>query len=321
MNPAVARVQRPYSRPGSHGKESDLATVGSDPGLDRYFDHARAVPLLTPNQELALAKRIAVGRQASQQLVAGAPDSDGSLAGAAAAGHAAFAWFVTANLRLVAATASRFAAQSGVEAADLLQEGNIGLLRAVERYDWRSGYRFSTYAMFWIRDAVQRGAARQERTVRLPHALHDGLVRIRAAQARLEAESDRVPSLDELAAATNLPVVIVQRCLAHDQRFVSLDRLVGHDPDSEALHAFVPASDDTEEEVVEMIFTQQLRAAVRSLDDRARQVVVRRFGLDGHDPMSITAVARDLHLHRNTVHNLLRTAVAQLRDDLQVHAA
>ena len=293
----------------------------ADPRLDRYFDLAGAVPLLTAAEEVELAKRVAAGRNAARRLSAGATDEDGRLAAKVDDGLHAFTAFVEANLRLVVRVAARAAVGSRVDFADLLQDGNVGLLRAVDRYDWRAGYRFSTFAMFSIRDAVQRGKASQERTVRLPYLMHDALIRIGAAEARLEAETGCHPTTEDLAAATRVPVARVIASMAYRRGELSLDQPLGGENPGDVLGAMFTTGEDPAEEAVEAVLTEEVRAHVAALDPRMREVLVRRLGLEGRDPEGVQRIAAEMHLHRNTVSALFRSAIEQLRANLDDVAA
>lgn len=296
--------------------------MASSSELQRYLTSAAAVPLLSAAEEVALAQRIEAGRSASRRLAAGAADRDGSLAQDAARGGAAHARFVVANLRLVIRAARRAAAQSGVEFIDLLQDGNVGLVQAVDGYEWRAGCRFSTYAMVIIRQAIQRGAARQQRTVMLPYRTHTALRRLRAASSRLEGELGRAPSVGELAAAADLTPDALHRCRAVDREIVSLDRVLDPGDDGRTLaDVLLVDPQDVAEEALDRLAARALRAAVARLDERRRYVVVRHFGLDGRPPGTLLRIAAELRLSRTTVQTALSSALARLRDDLQRPAA
>jgi RNA polymerase sigma factor (sigma-70 family) len=238
-------------------------------------------------------------------------------------GQAAFDHFVAANLRLVVSVAAQFSKRSTLDLGELIQEGNLGLLRAVEKFDWRRGYKFSTYATWWIRQAIQRGVAGSERTIRLPVALHDALVKVRAASARLEAETGREPTVEELAQATRLTADKVQRALEGDHSMTSLDRPVGFDSDASDLGEFVAVSDDSPaDEVVERTFMQDLFELARDrLDDRSWYVLQRRYGLDGRQTLTLDALGRELSLSRESVRKIENQALSRLQEELGVSIA
>ena len=286
--------------------------------LDLYFSELGKVRLLTAEDEVRLAKRIEAGREAQEQLDAGAEDPNGDLARRVSDGQDAFDHFVAANLRLVVSVAAQFSKRSTLDLGELIQEGNLGLLRAVEKFDWRRGYKFSTYATWWIRQAIQRGVAGSERTIRLPVALHDALVKVRAASARLESETGREPTVEELAKATKLSPAKVERALEGDHSMTSLDRPVGYDSDASDLGEFVAvASDSPADEVVERSFVEGLFQMARdSLDERSWYVLQRRYGLDGGQVLTLDALGRELGLSRESVRKIENQALARLQHEL-----
>ncbi len=290
--------------------------------LDLYFSELGKVRLLTAADEIRLAKTIEAGREAQEQLDAGATDNVDDLERLARQGQEAFDHFVAANLRLVVSVAAQFSKRSTLDLGELIQEGNLGLLRAVEKFDWRRGFKFSTYATWWIRQAIQRGVAGSERTIRLPVALHDALVKVRAAAARLESEMGREPTVEELAKATRLTPAKVIRALEGDHAMTSLDRPVGFDSDASDLGEFVAvAQDSPADEVVEKEFVDGVFAkAQESLDERSWYVLTRRYGLDGRQVLTLDALGRELGLSRESVRKIENTALARLQAELGVAA-
>ncbi|MDP8970082.1 MAG: sigma-70 family RNA polymerase sigma factor [Actinomycetota bacterium] len=290
--------------------------------LDLYFSELGKVRLLTAEDEVRLAKAIEAGHAAHEQLEAGADDNRGELHRAVEEGQAAFDHFVAANLRLVVSVAAQFSKRSTLDLGELIQEGNLGLLRAVEKFDWRRGYKFSTYATWWIRQAIQRGVAGSERTIRLPVALHDALVKVRAAAARLESETGREPTVDELAKATRLTAAKVRRALEGDHAMTSLDRPVGYDADASDLGEFVAVAEDSPaDEVVERSFVEGLfRMAQEHLDERSWYVLQRRYGLDGRQALTLDALGRELGLSRESVRKIENQALTRLQQELSAAA-
>jgi RNA polymerase sigma factor (sigma-70 family) len=294
--------------------------------LDLYFSELGKVRLLTAEDEVRLAKTIEAGRESQERLDSGEVtdhNERASLEQKVRDGQGAFDHFVAANLRLVVSVAAQFSKRSTLDLGELIQEGNLGLLRAVEKFDWRRGYKFSTYATWWIRQAIQRGVAGSERTIRLPVALHDALVKVRAASARLEAETGREPTVDELAQATRLTADKVQRALEGDHSMTSLDRPVGFDSDASDLGEFVAVSDDSPaDEVVERTFMQDLFELARErLDDRSWYVLQRRYGLDGRQTLTLDALGRELSLSRESVRKIENQALSRLQEELGVSIA
>jgi RNA polymerase sigma factor (sigma-70 family) len=294
--------------------------------LDLYFSELGKVRLLTAEDEVRLAKTIEAGRESQERLDSGEVtdhNERASLEQKVRDGQGAFDHFVAANLRLVVSVAAQFSKRSTLDLGELIQEGNLGLLRAVEKFDWRRGYKFSTYATWWIRQAIQRGVAGSERTIRLPVALHDALVKVRAASARLEAETGREPTVEELAQATRLTTDKVQRALEGDHSMTSLDRPVGFDSDASDLGEFVAVSDDSPaDEVVERTFMQDLFELARDrLDDRSWYVLQRRYGLDGRQTLTLDALGRELSLSRESVRKIENQALSRLQEELGVSIA
>ena len=290
--------------------------------LDLYFGELGKVDLLTAEDEVRLAKAIEAGVEAAARL-----ESDEPLTAAerrelrrlVAEGEAAFDHFVAANLRLVVSVASKFSKRSKLGLDELIQEGNLGLIRAVEKFDWRRGFKFSTYATWWIRQAIQRGVAASERTIRLPVALHDALVKVRAARARLEATNGEEPTIEELAEATRLSEHRVRRALDADKTVTSLDRKVGHDSDASEMADFVAIADDApDEEVVEAEFNRHLLdVAERRLDARSWYVITRRYGLDGRHILTLDALGKELGLSRESVRKIETQALHRLQKELR----
>ncbi|MGI9016404.1 MAG: sigma-70 family RNA polymerase sigma factor [Euzebya sp.] len=290
--------------------------------LDLYFGELGKVDLLTAADEVRLAQAIEAGVEARIRL-----DSDEKLTAktrkellsTADEGEAAFEHFVAANLRLVVSVASKFSRRSQLGLDELIQEGNLGLIRAVEKFDWRKGFKFSTYATWWIRQAIQRGVAASERTIRLPVALHDALVKVRAARARLEATNGEEPTIEELAEATRLTEHRVQRALDADKTVTSLDRRVGHDSDASEMGDFVAvAADSPAEEVVEAEFNRSLLAMAQTrLDARSWYVITRRYGLDGRTILTLDALGKELGLSRESVRKIETQALNRLQKELR----
>ena len=292
--------------------------------LDLYFSELGKVRLLTAEDEIRLAKTIEAGREAQEKLDAGVAKGERrALQRQVREGQGAFDHFVAANLRLVVSVAAQFSKRSTLDLGELIQEGNLGLLRAVEKFDWRRGYKFSTYATWWIRQAIQRGVAGSERTIRLPVALHDALVKVRAAGARIESETGRVPTIEELAAATKLSPAKVVRAMEGDHAMTSLDRPVGFDSDASDLGEFVAIAEDApDEEVVEQTFMEGLFMLARDhLDERSWYVLQRRYGLDGLQVMTLDALGRELGLSRESVRKIENQALSKLQTELGVGAA
>ena len=251
-------------------------------GVSRY-------PLLTGPEELELAKRIEQGDLAAKERL------------------------ITHNLRLVVSIAKRYQGVSEMTLLDLVQEGTLGLIRAAEKFDWRRGFKFSTYSTLWIRQAIQRGMADKARVIRLPVNVEQQERKVAAAERRLAGELGREPTPDEIAAATGLkPAKVVE--LSDAPRVVtSLDRSIGEDEET-TLGAMLPAdAHDVGEEVRISLEREQVRRAVATMAEPERSVIRMRYGLDGDaEPQTHAAVARALKLDSHRVRKLEERALAQL---------
>ena len=290
--------------------------------LDLYFNELGAVSLLTAADEVRLAQLIEAGNEAAAVLDAVEPGADVAnrqeLERAVREGQDAFNHFVAANLRLVVNIAAKFSNRTKLGLDELIQEGNLGLIRAVEKFDWRRGFKFSTYATWWIRQAIQRGIAAGERTIRLPVAMHDAVVKIRAARSRLESELGREPSIEELGEATRLTPDKVVEAIEYTRNVASLDRTVGDEDDASELGDFVAAEPDA---FVEEIADRQIRDELletmhRQLDERSMYVLRRRFGLDGGQPQTLDALGKELSISRESVRKIEGRALEALRREL-----
>ena len=288
--------------------------------LDLYFSDLGQVPLLSAEEEVELAKRIEAAHDAEERLREGVDaGTRAQLEECIERGRQAFERFVNANLRLVVAEASKFGRRSRLGLDELVQEGNLGLIRAVEKFDWRRGFKFSTYATWWIRQALQRGTAYTERTIRLPAGVHANLLKVRAAEARLAGELGRPPCLDELSDATRLSEEEVRAVLGVDFAVTSLDKPVSDDNDAAELGALLARVNDTpEDEVIDRLFIEGVfDKARRELPERSWYVLCRRYGLNGAEPSTLQQLGDELGLSRETVRKIEQQALAQLHHSLR----
>jgi RNA polymerase primary sigma factor len=248
--------------------------------------------LLTAAEEVELAKRIERGdREAKERMI-------------------------NSNLRLVVSIAKRYQGH-GLPLGDLVQEGIIGLNRAVEKFDWRRGFKFSTYATWWIRQACQRAISNQSRTIRVPAHVHERRVKLARIGRRLEAEHGRQATHEELAEAAGLELQHVEEALGAVEASVSLNQAVGNDGDGELGDLFSdPAAVDPAEEAGETLRRQAVRTALRTLPELERRVLELRFGFDG-EQQSLEAIERELGISRERVRKLERDAFAQLAAELK----
>jgi RNA polymerase primary sigma factor len=266
-----------------------LETHDTSDGLTLFMNRAGRYKLLTAADEVALAKRVERGDASAKEQM------------------------INANLRLVVSIAKRYEGH-GLPLLDLIQEGAIGLNRAVEKFDWRKGFKFSTYATWWIRQACQRAISGQARTIRIPTHVDERRQKLRRARERLEA-AGKEATRDELVAATGLERKHVDEALDAVDASVSLDQPVG-DEEGKLAELFADAdATDPEQEADESLRTAFVRRALRRLPADERRVLELRFGIDG-DPHSLDAIAEELGVNRERVRRLESQALAQLEGEL-----
>jgi RNA polymerase primary sigma factor len=246
----------------------------------------RRYPLLTAAQELALTKRVERGDLEAKQRM------------------------VQANLRLVVAIAKRYRHQ-GLPFIDLIQEGTLGLIRAVEKFDWRRGYKFSTYATWWVRQAVTRGLANQARTIRMPVHIVDRLRQMNRAERLLWTRLGREPTLAEIAHGAELPLRQAQQARDAAYASVSLDQAVGEDG---AVLGDLIAADGPRpgDQLAEEVRDEALHSLVNSLEDRDRQVIALRFGLDNGEPQTLEEIGQRIGVTRDRVRQLEAASLRRL---------
>jgi RNA polymerase primary sigma factor len=269
--------------------EADL--TGITDSLTLFMSEIGKHELLTAPEEVALAKRIERGdREAKERMI-------------------------NSNLRLVVSIAKRYRGH-GVSFGDLIQEGAIGLNRAVEKFDWRKGFKFSTYATWWIRQACQRAISNQGRTIRVPAHVHERRIRLARVGREFEIEHGREPTSEELAALTGYEEHHVEEALGAVEASVSLSQAVGDDGDGELGELLAdPDAMDPAEEAGEQLRRHLVRTALGTLEERERRLLELRFGFDG-EQQSLDAIARDLGISRERVRQLEQHALAQLAGQL-----
>jgi RNA polymerase primary sigma factor len=257
--------------------------------LQLFLKDIGKVPLLTAAQEVELAKRIERGEHAAKQAM------------------------VEANLRLVVSIAKRYRNQ-GLPFLDLIQEGTIGLVRAAEKFDYRKGFKFSTYATWWIRQAVARAIADKGRTIRMPVHVVEKLNRIMRSERKLRAELGREPSTEEIARDVEMTSDEVEQIRRSAQVPVSLEKPVGDDDESEFGHFLADESAPLPDELAETTLQREaLRSILGALSERERMVLELRYGLDGQQPRTLDEVGRAFNVTRERIRQIEHQGLKKLR--------
>jgi RNA polymerase sigma factor (sigma-70 family) len=281
-----------------------------------YLNGIGRTKLLTAVQEVDLAKRIEAGLYAEEKLAGDLPAAlRRDLGIVAEQGRLAKNHLLEANLRLVVSIAKRYTGR-GMAFLDLIQEGNLGLIRAVEKFDYTKGYKFSTYATWWIRQAITRAMADQARTIRIPVHMVEQVNRMVRARRDLATTLGREPTVAEVAVALGVPEFQVIELISYDREPVSLDQAVGEDGES-ALGDFVAAV-DPREEPGDAVSQGQLRNEVEivlaTLSSREEAVIRLRFGLDDGRQRTLDEVGREFGLSRERIRQIEKVTLLKLRD-------
>jgi RNA polymerase primary sigma factor len=315
--PAVATGRRPSVRAPTTDRSS-----GSADSVRIYLREIGRVPLLTGPQEVDLAQRIERGAEAALKLAdLAAADGLDALAFAerrrlerqARDGEEAKSQLIQANLRLVVSVAKRYVGR-GMQLLDLIQEGNLGLMRAVEKFDWTKGFKFSTYATWWIRQAITRAIADQSRTIRIPVHMVESINKVHRIQRQMLQELERDPTVEELAVKVDMSPTRVREILRIAQDPLSLDSPVGEADDSnlsdfiEDLQAEAPADAAARTMLVDAVVE-----AMSELNEREQQVVRLRFGLEDGQSRTLEEVGREFGVTRERIRQIESKTLAKLR--------
>ena len=261
-----------------------------DPTLDSLqllLREAGKYPLLKPHEEIELAKRIEKGDLVAKDRM------------------------INSNLRLVVSNARRYQGQ-GLSLGDLIQEGMLGLIRAVEKFDWRKGFRFSTYATLWIRQAIQRGLENTSRTIRLPVHVAQRSRKVGRVERELTTKLGHEPSDEEIAAAADLPLADVIEIRKADRAVVSLDKPVGEDGDTSLGDLISLESPSVDEEVHEQLSSETLLDAIAGLPDQERDVIEMRFGAGDQEPQTLSQAGRKLGVSTERARQIEERALRRL---------
>ncbi len=271
-------------------RSKTTADYNVDPTLDSLqllLREAGKYPLLKPHEEIELAKRIERGDLAAKDRM------------------------INSNLRLVVSNARRYQGQ-GLSLGDLIQEGMLGLIRAVEKFDWRKGFRFSTYATLWIRQAIQRGLENTSRTIRLPVHVAQRSRKVGRIERELTTKLGHEPSDEEIAAVADLPLADVIEIRKADRAVVSLDKPVGEDGDTSLGDLISLVSPSVDEEVHGQLSSETLLDAIAGLPEQERDVIEMRFGAGDQEPQTLSQAGRKLGVSTERARQIEERALRRL---------
>ncbi len=275
-------------------RNGELASATTD-ALQLFLNEIRRYPLLTAAEEIELAKRIEQGDLEAKERM------------------------INSNLRLVVSIAKKYQGQE-LSLLDLIQEGIFGLIRAAEKFDWRKGYKFSTYATFWVRQAIQRGLANKARTIRIPVHIGQRERKIARAERELQAKHGHEPTDEEIAEAADLPLVQVQEVREAARTVTSLDRPVGEEGDTALGDLLEGEGAPVDQEVEVSLSEQLLRRTIEELPEVERKVIRIRYGINGDDPQPLRETGRRLGLSAERVRQLESKALKRLATRRELEA-
>ena len=284
-DPEERAAQRRDAAEAAHREVEDVTTDS----LQLFFNAARRYPLLTAAEEVELAQRIEKGDVSAKDRM------------------------INSNLRLVVSVARKYQGH-GLSLGDLVQEGMLGLIRATEKFDWRRGFKFSTYATLWIRQAIQRGLENSSRTIRLPVHIAQRERKINRTERELATKLGREPTEQELADAVELPVDQVIEIRKAARPLTSLDQPVGDDGETAFGDLLASSAPNPEDEVVQDAGTSAVQEAVNRLPERERDVVELRFGLGGREPTPLRETGRKLGISAERVRQIEEDALERLAE-------
>ncbi|MEP0761525.1 MAG: sigma-70 family RNA polymerase sigma factor [Chloroflexota bacterium] len=299
----------------------DINAVSADDPVGLYFRQMAQEPLLTAEEEIDLAKRIELGRSAAERLCDPTlpPTEREWLARLVDDGQAAREHLGRANTRLVVSIAKRYMGQ-GLPFPDLIQEGNVGLMRAVDKYDYKRGNRFSTYATWWIRQAITRALAQKTRTIRIPLHMTERIRQMYRTAQVLEQSLGHRPTPEEIAKEMELPPESVRGMMDASQHAIALERPVGDDGDSE-FGDFIEDQDSPSpvEAATQHLLQETIEEVLSELTPRQSHILRLRFGLGGGEPHTLEEIANKFGLSRERIRQLEKEALRRLRHPRLAH--
>ncbi|MEL7435879.1 MAG: sigma-70 family RNA polymerase sigma factor [Chloroflexota bacterium] len=314
------RPQKPLKDPNA----SDIGAISSDDPVGLYFRQMAQEPLLTAEEEIDLAKRIERGCKAQERIER--PDASQKskrthrhLQRLIIDGQFAREHLGRANTRLVVSIAKRYMGQ-GLPFPDLIQEGNVGLMRAVDKYDYRRGNRFSTYATWWIRQAITRALAQKTRTIRIPLHMTERIRQMYRIAQDLEQTLGRRPQPEEIGEKMDLPAATIRAMMDASQHAIALERPVGEDGDSE-FGDFIEDQDTPSpvESATQHLLEETIEEVLSELTPRQSHILRLRFGLGGGEPHTLEEIANKFGLSRERIRQLEKEALRRLRHPRLAH--
>jgi RNA polymerase primary sigma factor len=294
----------------------DLDDIDAESAISLYFREAARHSILTAQEEVDLVKRMNSGKKSRERLARGDYRSDKSrrtLETRVLDGELGRQYLIRSNLRLVISIAKNYRGQ-GLSFLDLIQEGNVGLMRAVDKFDYRQGNRFSTYATWWVRQAITRALSYQSRTIRLPVHMGERLRRVKQVAGQLEKELGRKAGQEEIAKALNLSPEQMDRVFRAPTHTLSLEKPVGEEGESQ-LSEFIQDEDipPPVDVVLDGQLREQLYDALQKLPDRERRIIDLRFGLTDGDPRTLQEIAEEFELSRERIRQIEGEVLRKLR--------
>jgi RNA polymerase primary sigma factor len=297
-------------------KISDQTGITADDTISLYLNEMDRVPLLTKEEEIALSKKMEIGRIAREKMLDYDPASPKfkSLMDDVNKGKEAREHLIKANIRLVVNIAKKYRRYSS-SFLDLIQAGNVGLIRAVDKFDYTMGNRFSTYATWWIRRSVLRHLNQKERTIRLPNYLSTKIRKIHRVRKELMTKLSRTPTNEEIGKKVDMPAMEVERLLGYAQRSISLDQPIGEDGESD-LQSYIENKNAPNPftEVRQTLLTEDVLDALNDLTDREAKILTLRFGLNGSRKHTLKELGEIFGITRERIRQIQKGALRKLRN-------